>query len=842
MQGSLGQMFVKLGILFSDEGLKRMEGKLKNIGKTMTDFGKKMTLGITVPLAGVGTAAVVMAGRLEQSEAAFTTLLGSVGKAKSLLGELRDFAAHTPFEFAGLQDASRKLLAFGFQAEELIPTMTSVGDAVSGLGGGAEEINSVVRALGQMKAKGKVSAEEMNQLAEIGIAGFQLIADKLGITIPEAMKKSEQGAIDATTGISAILEGLNKKFAGGMESQSKRLIGLFSTLKDNVAISLTELGKTLIETFDLKEVIRNLTDSLQRLVDWFKNLGEGSRKTIVIIAGIITVAPLVVVAFGTMVSAIRACILGVIALKAAIGGPAGLVALLTVTLITGLAAVALHTELMGENFQELKDKATGAVKALKGQVEELKDETSAARKEADALLERYKEISREQAKRAAAAALEAQHRTGASAHPPLEQPLDINKGPLGSIFPPQSDADLAKEKAAAEQRISLLHQQMQAEAAAAEARKKAAAEAAALEAAAAAIVGEARPNLPGDEEFQKLIVSLRDIDAASQVLPEMNEAFDVMAARIATTAEIFGESSPYVIEASRQYDVLKEKATAAANTLLDLEKQNLEGTENWVLTAEALREVQTEMENFDASLQKNLESVGFFEEVWERFKQHLRDIPTLAEQVADMLYNIYNTFSKGVGTAIASAIIYGESLSKAMVGVLKQIGAQVIATLIQIGIQQLLSALIAPVAASTMASSYIAGSTARAGVAAYAAAIEAFGIFGLAIGPALAAGAITTAGGIAQAGGVAGGAAGRAAVLIGGAISGAAKGGIFTRPTITAIAENEPEIALTRTNIRQLGLDAGRGLHLVVNLNGGPIMEYWAEHAQEYLELEGGVE
>ena len=47
--------------------------------------------------------------------------------------------------------------------------MEAIGNAVSGLGGGAVEIERVVRALGQMQAKGKVTAEEMMRLAELGI-------------------------------------------------------------------------------------------------------------------------------------------------------------------------------------------------------------------------------------------------------------------------------------------------------------------------------------------------------------------------------------------------------------------------------------------------------------------------------------------------------------------------------------------------------------------------------------------------------------------------------------------------------------------------------------------------
>src|SRR5262245_42714362 len=77
---------------------------------------------------------------LEQSKIAFTTMLGGAQQADAFLQQLQQFAANTPFEFPDLVTASKRMLAFGFQSQQVVPLLTAVGDAVAAVGGGAETI------------------------------------------------------------------------------------------------------------------------------------------------------------------------------------------------------------------------------------------------------------------------------------------------------------------------------------------------------------------------------------------------------------------------------------------------------------------------------------------------------------------------------------------------------------------------------------------------------------------------------------------------------------------------------------------------------------------------------
>lgn len=210
--------------------------------------------------AAVGMSSVKAAGKMEQLEIAFTTMLGSADKAKTMLNELQDFAQATPFDLESVTNGSRRLLAMGFAAEQIIPVMTAVGDAASGLGLQADGIDRITLAMGQMAAKGKVSAEEIRQLAEAGIPAWKFISDSLGITIPEAMKKAEQSQISAAQGLNAIVAGMNNKFGGMMEAQSKTIDGMWSNLMDSISRTSIAVGNDIVKTFDLHKRLASAMD------------------------------------------------------------------------------------------------------------------------------------------------------------------------------------------------------------------------------------------------------------------------------------------------------------------------------------------------------------------------------------------------------------------------------------------------------------------------------------------------------------------------------------------------------------------------------------------------------
>jgi tape measure domain-containing protein len=302
-----GDIFVKFSAKFDglERDLAKMTTKLDGFSRKAESIGRKFTAAVTLPLIGGGAAALKLASDFEQSQIAFTNMLGSAEKAKSFLNDLTQFAAKTPFEIAGLEKSSKLLLAFGFESKQILPMMQTIGDAVSALGLGEEGINRVTIALGQMQAKGKVSAQEVMQLAEAGIPAWDMLAKKIGVDIPTAMKLAENNAISSGLGISAILEGMNNKFNGMMQQQSGTLGGLWSNFKDTITITLRDIGKDIVDTFDLKTKLKATTEWMQGFSQWFKDLDPEIKKTAVSVAGLAAALGPILLAFRALSEIIK---------------------------------------------------------------------------------------------------------------------------------------------------------------------------------------------------------------------------------------------------------------------------------------------------------------------------------------------------------------------------------------------------------------------------------------------------------------------------------------------------------------------------------------------------------
>lgn len=205
------------------------------------------------------------AASLEQVQISFNALLGSAEKGEQVFKDLQKFAAVTPFEFPEVAAAAKRFLAFnqtvGLSDDQLQEFLTTVGDVASVTGAGAEGLNRVAFAIGQIGSRGKVQLEEINQISEAipGFSALQAIAAELGITTAEVSEMISKGQLDAVTGVNALLEGM-KKFpgaAGAMEMQAQTLLGVFSTFKDTVGQAMAESFKPVIPV--IKETLTQIT-------------------------------------------------------------------------------------------------------------------------------------------------------------------------------------------------------------------------------------------------------------------------------------------------------------------------------------------------------------------------------------------------------------------------------------------------------------------------------------------------------------------------------------------------------------------------------------------------------
>lgn len=228
------------------------------IGSTLLSAGKK------VVEAGVSYNA-----QLEQYQTALTNMLGSASAAENALEQIKQDAARTPFDTAGLVKANELLISTGVDAESSRKVILALGDAVSATGGGNEELSRMAQNLQQIKNAGKATAADIKQFAYAGIDVYGILADYTGKSTAEVQKMTV--TYDVLTAALEKASDEGGRYYNSMSTQSETLNGQMSTLTDNA----TQLAGLITAdlTDGIKMVVSNLNDMTVAAAEAYKTDG-----------------------------------------------------------------------------------------------------------------------------------------------------------------------------------------------------------------------------------------------------------------------------------------------------------------------------------------------------------------------------------------------------------------------------------------------------------------------------------------------------------------------------------------------------------------------------------------
>lgn len=202
------------------------------------------------------------AGSMEQVNIALTTMLGSGEKAAKLQKDLVEFAKKTPFEIEGIFSSTKQLLAYGIAQEDIIETMSTLGNIASGVG---VDMNRLALAFGQVKTTGRLMGQDLNQFTQAGVPLLAALAENLGKSEAEVLALKESGQISFEQ-VKAALEGMTQeggRFFNLMENQSKTFLGTVSNMSDSFYQVRVVLGQALLP------VAKRVVDSM---IIFFGNL------------------------------------------------------------------------------------------------------------------------------------------------------------------------------------------------------------------------------------------------------------------------------------------------------------------------------------------------------------------------------------------------------------------------------------------------------------------------------------------------------------------------------------------------------------------------------------------
>ncbi len=236
-----------------DKAVNKMEelsGKTSNADRQMKELDKS-GLSLQKTIGKLATAFTIkelvsnitkVRGEFQQLEVAFETMLGSAEKSRTLMSQLTQTAATTPFGLEDVAQGAKQLLAYGFEAEKVNETLIRLGDIAAGL---SVPLNDLVYLYGTTMAQGRLYTQDLNQFTGRGIPMIGELAKQFGVAESKVKELVEAGKVGFPE-VQKVIEGLTDeggKFGGLMEAQSKTITGQISNIEDAISMMLNEIGQ-----------------------------------------------------------------------------------------------------------------------------------------------------------------------------------------------------------------------------------------------------------------------------------------------------------------------------------------------------------------------------------------------------------------------------------------------------------------------------------------------------------------------------------------------------------------------------------------------------------------------
>lgn len=304
-------------LLASNKVAGAVEGAFSRAASSVVKWGSYGVAAAGAASVAVGamvTQSVVGMGMFaDASRRAFSSLAGDAAKGTLAFDHAVDTAKQLGLNVQTTVGQYQKLLAMQFTLAEADDQVKLAAD-LQAVGTSAENTQRALIAMTQIKAKGKLQAEELvGQLAEAGVATtlvYGALAKQLGKTEAEVKKLISAGKVTADQGISAIKSAIMAKvhehapgeaakafsqstLSGMMQRMQAAPNRLWLRVAEGISASLARMGPLMssieryIDNIDAKQIgdfVVTILEAVQQLVplamEFANGFGEGFREVV----------------------------------------------------------------------------------------------------------------------------------------------------------------------------------------------------------------------------------------------------------------------------------------------------------------------------------------------------------------------------------------------------------------------------------------------------------------------------------------------------------------------------------------------------------------------------------
>jgi len=274
--------------------LRKSTRSIQRFGKKMQGFGDTMTRNITLPVVGLGAAAVKLASDFEETQSKFNTVFKDISdNAQAASKELSDsFGLSSRASMQLLSDTGDLLTGFGFTQEEALKLSKEVNKLAVDLAsftnveGGAEAAS---------KALTKALLGERESIKQLGIAITE--ADLKSFAAEQGLVFKELGRVEKAT--------LTYQLA---LQQSQNAVGDFARTSDGFANQLRILKAELEDVavqlgVEILPLAKDLVSGLRDLAKFTNRFSSEQRTAALKVAGFAAVLGPIITVAGKMITA-----------------------------------------------------------------------------------------------------------------------------------------------------------------------------------------------------------------------------------------------------------------------------------------------------------------------------------------------------------------------------------------------------------------------------------------------------------------------------------------------------------------------------------------------------------
>ncbi len=245
------------------KGVEDTSRRIEAEGVNIEKFFNRIRDLSAISFAGVGLSGFInkikdTRAYFQDIESSMRVFLGNAEKANEFTAKLQDYAYYNMFEFADLASASKQLIAYGNDVENIIPTIHKLSEVAIATNVPLEEM---VRLYNRAKSTGVVGSQDIASWAS------------KGLILKDVMKEMGTYVEGQTISFKQLNEVLDKvtseggMFHGIQEAQMTNISANIGQLQDNLSLMFNEIGTYLQEP--IYEVLQFGSD----VIDHWKEVG-----------------------------------------------------------------------------------------------------------------------------------------------------------------------------------------------------------------------------------------------------------------------------------------------------------------------------------------------------------------------------------------------------------------------------------------------------------------------------------------------------------------------------------------------------------------------------------------